>query len=152
MNIIRVEDEHSPSLIKHVTLGTITPGATTLKTLYLKNAGGAGDRVLDISIQSRSPIAQDTSEVLRTLSVPTVAPINVEYGVKYLYASGPLPGLTQLHTYENDYWDDGEGGEALVRARMACLGPWGISVETTRLVRKVSFMCYYMRYDCTDFA
>jgi len=151
VNIIRVDDEHSQSLIKHITLGTITPGATTLKTLYLKNTGGAGDRVLDISIQSRSPIPQDTSEVLRTLSVPTVAPINVEYGVKYLYARRPLPGLTQLHTYENDYWDDGDGGDALVRARMACSGPWGISVETARLVRKVSFMCYNMCHDCTDF-
>ena len=121
MNIIRVDDERSQSLIKPVTLGTITPGATTLKTLYLKNTGGVGDRVLDISIQSRSPIAQDTSEVLRTLSVPTVAPIVVEYGVKYLYACGSLPGLTQLHTYENDHWDDGESGEALVTAQMACL-------------------------------
>ena len=151
MNIIRVDDEHSQSLIRHVALGTITPGATTHKTLYLKNTGGAGDRVLDISIQSRSPIAQDTSEVLRTLSVPTVAPINIEYGVKYLYAHRPLPGLTQLHTYENDYWDDGEGGDALVTARMACRGPWGISVETARLVRKVSFTCYSMLHDCTDF-
>jgi hypothetical protein len=58
----------------------------TLKTLYLKNTGGVGDRVLDISIQSRSPVAQDTSEVLRTLFVPTIAPMKVEYGVKYLHA------------------------------------------------------------------
>jgi len=140
VNTIRVDDEHSQSLIKHVTLGTITPGDTTLKTLYLRNTGGVGDRVLDISIQSRSPVAQDTSEVLRTLFVPTVAPMKVEHGVKYLYARGPLPSLTNLHTYESDYWDDGEGGEALVRARMMCMGPWGVSVETARLVRKVSLM------------
>jgi trafficking protein particle complex subunit 11 len=98
--------------------------------------------MLDISIQSRSPIAQDTCEVLRTLIVPTVAPMKVEYGVKYSFARGPLPGLTELHTYESDYWDDGEGGEALIRARMVCLGPWGVSVETARLVRKVSLMCF----------
>lgn len=150
MNTIRVDDEHSQSLIKHVTLGTITPGATTFKTLYLKNTGGVGDRVLDISIQSRSPIAQDTSEVLRTLIVPTVAPVKVEYGTKYLFARGPLPVLTELHTYESDHWDDGEGGEALVRARMVCMGPWGVSVETARLFRKVSPMRFNIRYGCVD--
>ena len=151
VNVIRVEDELSQSLIKGITLGTIMPGETVLKTLYLKNTGGVGDRVLDISIQSRSPVAQDTSEVLRTLSVPTVAPIKVEYGVKYVHARGPLPGLTDLHTYETDYWDDGEGGEALVSARMACMGPWGVSVETVRLVRKVSLLCSVVCYGSIDF-
>jgi hypothetical protein len=150
VNIIRVDDEHSQSLLKHVTLGTITPGSTTLKTLYLKNTGGVGDRVLDMSIQSRSPIAQDTSEALRTLIVPTVAPVKVEYGTKYLFARGPLPGLTELHTYESDHWDDAEGGEALVRARMVCMGPWGVSVETARLVRKVSPMSSDIRHSCID--
>jgi trafficking protein particle complex subunit 11 len=93
---------------------------------------------LDISLQSRSPIAEDTSEVLRTLSVRTVAPMKVEYSVKYMHARGPLPGLTDLRTYESDYWDDGEGGEALVKARIVCAGPFSLSVETVRLVRKVS--------------
>jgi hypothetical protein len=151
VNVIRVDDEHSQSLIKGVTLGTIMPGETALKTLYLKNTGGVGDRVLDISIQSRSPVAQDTSEVLRTLSVPTVAPMKVDYGVKYVHARGPLPGLTDLHTYEGDYWDDGEGGEAFVSARMACMGPWGISVETVRLVRKVSLLRPVVCYGGIDF-
>jgi trafficking protein particle complex subunit 11 len=114
------------------------PGAMTHKTLYLTNTGGVGDRVLDISLQSRSPIAQDTSEVLRTLSVPAVAPMKVEYSVKYMHARGPLPGLTDLRTYESDYWDDGEGGEALVKSRVVCTGPFSLSVETVRLVRKVS--------------
>jgi len=107
--------------------------------------------VLDISIQSRSPVAQDTSDVLHTLSVPTVAPMKVEYGVKYVHGRGPLPGLTDLHTYESDYWDDGEGGEALVKAQMACMGPWSISVETVRLVRKVSLLRRVVCYGGIDF-
>lgn len=137
MNSIRVDDEHSQSLIKGIAIGTIAPAATTLKTIYLTSTGGVGDRVLDISIQSRSPVLRDTSEVLRTLSVPTAAPMSVEYGVKYLHTPRPLPGLTELHTYESDHWDDGEGGEALINARMTCTGPWGLSVETVRLSRKV---------------
>jgi len=137
VNNIRVDDEHSQNLIKGINVGTIAPGATTLKTLYLTSTGGVGDRVLDISIQSRSPVARDTSEVLRTLSVPTVAPMSVEYGVKYMHTPRSLPGVTDLHTYEGDYWDDGEGGEAHVKARMTCMGPWGLSVETVRLARKV---------------
>ncbi|KAI9511510.1 Gryzun, putative trafficking through golgi-domain-containing protein [Russula earlei] len=136
VNTICIDDEHSQSFIKGVALGTITPGRTTLKTLYLKNTGGVGDRVLDISIQSSSHVAQDTSEVLRTLLVPTVSSMKIEYAVGYFHSRGPLSGLTDLRTYENDYWDDGEGGEALVRARMVCMGPWGVSVETVRLVRK----------------
>jgi hypothetical protein len=148
VNVIRVDDEHSQSLIKGVNLGTVMPGETALKTLYLKNAGGVGDRVLDISVQSRSPVAQDTSDVLHTLFVPTVAPMKVEYDVKYMHARGPLAGLTDLQTYESNYWDDGEGGEALVRARMSCMGPWGVSVETVRLVRKVRLLpcCLLWKY------
>jgi hypothetical protein len=137
VNVIRVDDEHSQNLIKGIAIGSIAPGATTLKTLYLTSTGGVGDRVLDISIQSRSPVSRDTSEVLRTLSVPTVASMSVAYGVKYLHAPRPLPGLTDMHTYESDYWDDSEGGEALINARMTCTGPWGLSVETVRLSRKV---------------
>ena len=152
VNVIRIDDEHSQSLIKGVTLGTIMPGETASKTLYLKNTGGVGDRVLDISVQSCSPVAQDTSEVLRTVSVPTAAPMKVEYDVKYVHARGPLPGLTDLRTYESNYWDDGEGGEALVKARMACMGPWGVSVETVRLVRKVSFLRSVVCYGSIDFA
>jgi hypothetical protein len=151
VNTIRIDDELSQSLIKGIALGTIIPGAMTLKTLYLKNTGGVGDRVLDISIQSRSPVAQDTSEVLRTLFVPTVAPMRVEYGVKYLHARRPLPGLTDLRTYESDYWDDGEGGEALVVAGMTCMGPWGVSVETVRLVRKVRLLRPIICYAHIDF-
>lgn len=138
VNAIRVDDEYSQNLIKGITIGTIAPGATTLKSLYLTSMGGVGDRVLDISIQSRSPVPRDTSEMLRTLSVPTVEPMSVEYRVKYLHTPRPLPELTDLHSYESDYWDDGEGGEALINARMTCTGPWGLSVETVRLSRKVS--------------
>ena len=152
MNVICVDDEHSQSFIKGVALGTIPPGVTALKTLYLKNTGGVGDRVLDISIQSRSPVAQDTSELLRTLLVPTVASMKVEYTVKYVHSRGPLPGLTNLRTYENDYWDDGEGGEALVKARMVCAGPWGVSVETVRLVRKVNLLRSIIRDGHIDFS
>jgi hypothetical protein len=151
VNVIRVDDEQSQSLIKGINLGTIMPGETALKTLNLKNSGGVGDRVLDISVQSRSPVAQDTSDVLHTLFVPTVAPMKVEYDVKYMHARGPLAGLTDLQTYESSYWDDGEGGEALVRARMACMGPWGVSVETVRLVRKVRLLRPVVCYRSIDF-
>ncbi|KAI0261262.1 Gryzun, putative trafficking through golgi-domain-containing protein [Gloeopeniophorella convolvens] len=136
VNDIRIDEERSQSLIKGINLGSIASGATILKTLYLTNTGGVGERILDVSIQSRSSVEHDTSEVLRTLSVPTAAAMKVEYGVKYVHAPGPLPGLTDLHTYESDHWDDSEGGEAHIRARMECIGPWSLSMETVRLVRK----------------
>src|ERR1700691_4065044 len=93
-NHIAFDDQRSAVLIKGVSFGVVPPGVDVLKTLYLVNTGAAGDRILDISIQSRtmpkpspsgstpiSPDSQsypsDTSEALQTLTVPTVNPITV---------------------------------------------------------------------------
>ncbi|KAI0061971.1 hypothetical protein BV25DRAFT_1805032 [Artomyces pyxidatus] len=152
INDIRIDEERSSSLVKGISLGSIAPGVKVLKTLYLTNTGAAGDRIIDVSIQSRassstssgepispsSPAAAlaDTSETLQTLVIPTVSAMKVAYDVKYMHARTPLSGLTDLSTYESEYWDDGEGGEAIINARLECVGPWGLSVETVRLVRK----------------
>lgn len=160
VNSIRVDQERSSGLVKGISLGAVAPGVTALKTIYLTNTGGAGDRILDISIQSHVPGAAhpasplpsaeedtprtgstDTSETLQTLVIPTAAPIKVEYDVTYMRSQKPLPALTDLDSYEGDYWDEGIGGSALVRAKLVCSGPHGISVERVRLVRKVCRLC-----------
>lgn len=155
MNNIRIDDERSSGLIKGVALGTVPAGVSVLRTLYLHNTGAAGDRVLDISIQSHfasssdgiplSPASPsdsrlDTTEKLETLIIPTSEAMKITYDVKYLSTATEkkFAGLMDLKTYEDDYWDDRDGGVATVEARMECVGPWGLGVEKVRLVRKVS--------------
>jgi hypothetical protein len=148
VNSIILDNESSSGLIKGVAFGVLAPGVSVLKTLYLVNTGAAGDRMLDVSIQSRStaiPEAltsesselQDMSETLQTLIVPTVDPIKVTYGVEYRRALGPRAGLADLRTFEGEFWDDGDGGEAMVNARMECVGPWGLEVESIQLQTQV---------------
>jgi hypothetical protein len=126
-----------------------------LKTLYLFNTGAAGDRIIDISIQSRtmqklspsssgsrSPDSQsypsDTSEALQTLTVPIVNPITISYDVGYRRGLAERPGLANLASFDGEFWDDREGGEALVSARMETMGPFSLHIESVKLIRQVN--------------
>lgn len=147
VNSIMLDDESSPSLIKGVRVGILAPGVSALKTLYLRNTGAGGDRMVDISVQSRYAASEDPSpenvelhditETLQTLVVPTVDPINVKWGVVYRRSLGERPGPADLRTFEGDFWDDGDGGEAVVDLEMQCVGPWSLEVENIVLERQV---------------
>ncbi|CCL99236.1 uncharacterized protein FIBRA_01251 [Fibroporia radiculosa] len=152
-NFISLGDERSTSLVKAVPLGIISPGVSTSVTLYLSNAGAAYDRVVDISVQSRAlsstepasptspgsptaPAVVDRDETLRTLIVPTIDPIHAEQQVTYRRSSKDQLGLADLRTYEGDFWDDGNAGEAIVTTVIRCMAPSGISVESIKLTRQ----------------
>ncbi|EIM80572.1 uncharacterized protein STEHIDRAFT_67962 [Stereum hirsutum FP-91666 SS1] len=158
VNDIRIDEERSSGLIKGIALGIVPPGVSVLKTLYLHNTGAPGDRILDISIQSRftpsslastpdtvppSPLSpsddhRDTTETLETLVIPTTEAMKLSYDVKYMSTGTEtrMAGLMDLEAYVDEYWDDRDGGVACVEARMECVGPWSLSVEKVRLVRK----------------
>lgn len=155
MNHIVFDDQRSTGLIKGVSFGVVSRGVNVLKTLYLVNTGAAGDRIIDISIQSRTtlkpssssptsitPDSQsypcDTNEALQTLTVPTVNPITISYNVGYRRALADRPGLANLTAFDGEFWDDGVGGEALVSARMEAVGPYALNVENLKLIRHVS--------------
>lgn len=152
VNHIVFDNQRSTGLIRGVSFGIVAPGVNALKTLYLVNTGAAGDRTLDISIQSRSipkssssaessdvpAYPSDTSEALQTLTVPIVNPIKLSYDVGYTRALAERPGLAHLQTFEGDFWDDGEGGEALVSVRMEVVGPWSLEIQSVNLIRQVS--------------
>nr|GAT57844.1 glutathione transferase omega-1 [Mycena chlorophos] len=143
-NWIQLDEERSSSLVKGINLGALKPGVSVVKTLHLISTGGAGDRVLDISIQSaavvdeppENPELQDLTELLQTVVVPTNEAIKAEFGVVYKRARGPGTGVADLRTYGHDYWDDADGGEATVTTRMSCSGPWGVEVVNMVLVRQ----------------
>ncbi|KAJ6593407.1 Gryzun, putative trafficking through golgi-domain-containing protein [Mycena capillaripes] len=143
-NVIVLDDERSSSLLKGVNFGVLQPGVSIVKTLHLISSGGAGDRMVDVSIQStvvgalqpENPELQDMTETLQTLAVPTLDAIKVNFGVVYKRAVGARAGVADLRTYDHDFWDDGDGGEALVSTRMECAGPWGLEVASVKLHRE----------------
>jgi hypothetical protein len=146
VNSITVNGERSAGLLKGIPLGVLKPGVNVLKTLKLFSTGAGGDRVLDISIQSRSAVPRldhsleveiDTTETLRTLVVPTVAPIRVVYNVGYRRPLGAQLGLADLRNYDCEFWDESSGGEAVVTANMECAGPWSLKIDSLKLIRQV---------------
>lgn len=150
-------DERSTSLIKGVPLGTLAPGVSTSVILYLSSAGTVYDRVIDISVQShrevptsvahepespgspKSPSQSrvDRDEAIRTLVVPAVQPLSIEQKAMYRRSLKPSPGLADLMTYDDGFWDDGDVGEAIVTTTMVCTAPSGIMVDSIKLVTHV---------------
>ncbi|KAK7036442.1 hypothetical protein VNI00_011639 [Paramarasmius palmivorus] len=148
LNTISVDDEQSSGLIKGVSFGLLAPGVGAIKTLNLVSTGAAGDRTLDISIQSRTPSTRedpetspqpellDITETLQTVVVPTAEPFTMTCDVTYRRVAEGRPGLADLKTFENDYWDDSDGGEANVRTVLQCNGPWELQIEKFILKRQ----------------
>jgi trafficking protein particle complex subunit 11 len=144
--MIVLDDERSAGFIKGVSFGVLASGAHILKTLYLVNTRAAGNRMVDISVQSRSTSSEatdddletlDVTEILQTLLVPTVNPIEISHGVTHTRSTGEWLGLADLRTFDTDFWDDRCGGEALIDSKMICVGPSEIEIESIRLEREV---------------
>lgn len=154
VNWIVVDEERSPSLIKGIHLGVLAPGVSTVKTIHLFNTGAGGDRMIDISITTRSPTdaetqsnddddeeeetTRDEMEHLKMLVVPTVAPLQITQNVTYRRALGEWAGLADLETFDDSYWDSKRGGEAVANASITCAGPWGVVIDSVELERQVS--------------
>lgn len=74
VNYIAMDDQRSTSLIKAVACGTLAPGVSVLKKLYLTNAGVPGERIVDISVQSQARTPSSSSCSSSPSSAPTSAP------------------------------------------------------------------------------
>ncbi|RPD57771.1 hypothetical protein L226DRAFT_490820 [Lentinus tigrinus ALCF2SS1-7] len=169
VNYIAMDDQRSTSLIKGIACGSLAPGVSVLKKLYLTNTGAAGDRVVDISVQSQSrtpastptspaptsptsptspvpaepmspnaPPMVDRTETLRTISVSTIAPLTITHSTVYKRATRPLPGLSDLRTYESAKRprDEADAVEAEVTSTLTVAAPAGIVIESVVLQRK----------------
>jgi hypothetical protein len=146
VNTIVLEDERSTGFIKGVSFGVLASGVRVTKPLYLLNTGAAGNRMVDISVQSRptgseetddSLEFQDVTETLQTLIVPTVDSIEINQTVTYSHSPSEWPGLADLSTFDTGFWDDRFGGEALITSKITCVGPSEIEIESIRLEREV---------------
>ncbi|KAL0578934.1 hypothetical protein V5O48_003082 [Marasmius crinis-equi] len=149
INTIAIDEEQSSGLIKGVTLGSLAPGTSATKTLHLVSTGAAGDRTLDVSVQSRAasavhegadgesqPELLDITETLQTVVVPTIDPFKMTCDVIYRRAVGPRIGLADLRSFDSDFWDDGDGGVAEVRSTFRCDGPSNLEVESLVLKKQ----------------
>ncbi|KAI5120282.1 hypothetical protein M0805_005339 [Coniferiporia weirii] len=150
VNHIIVDDQESAGLIKGISFGTLHPGATACKTLRLASTGTAGERMMDVSIQSRtarsdaslnSPISPtspaDMSEVLQTLTVPAISAFSVKHETTYARRVSSKPGPADLHTFDPDYWDDSVGGRAFVTTTVECvdcIGASSLEIENIKIV------------------
>lgn len=142
--MIVLDDERSAGFIKGVSFGMLASGARILKTLYLVNTGAVGNRMVDISVQSKSTSFEETdlefldiTETLQTLIVPTVDPIKISHGITFTRSIREWAGLADLRIFDIDFWDDRCGGEALIDSKMICIGPSEIEIESIRLEREV---------------
>ncbi|KAG6920032.1 hypothetical protein DXG01_010100 [Tephrocybe rancida] len=145
VNTIILGDERSSNFIKGVPFGVISPGDNAVKTLYLANSGAAGDRVVDISVQSRAtdsvvdpaePELDDMTETTRMLVVPTVDPLRFVQTISYRRGLDPWPGLADLNTFDGDRWNPIRTSEALVNTRIECAGPSSLQVESITFERQ----------------
>ncbi|KAG0708617.1 Gryzun, putative trafficking through golgi-domain-containing protein [Suillus ampliporus] len=154
------DDQRSSGLIKGIRLGTIAPGVSATKTLYLVGSGAPGDRTLDVSVQSTSVqsgstsktdddaehprsssslsgrAAVDSCENLQTIVIPTSRALAITYDVAYRRSKNAMPALADLSTVEDDYWNDSCGGVAVVTTRIECSSPCGLMIESLKLHRQ----------------
>jgi hypothetical protein len=88
--------------------------------------------------------------MLRTLVVPTVEPVKIVYDVTYRRALDARVGLADLQSFDSEYWDDGDGGEAVVDARFQCMGPWNIMVDSVSLIKEVGLALSFASHSPTS--
>lgn len=152
VNYIVVDDHQSSGLIKGIQLGVLGPGVSGKKTIHLFNSGAGGERMIDVSIQSRPNdledetseedddendlLSDDKMETLRTLVIPTVNPFKVTSDVSYRHKQEPWPGLADLQTFDAKFWDDRRGGEAIASIKIECSGPWNLLLDGVTLERQ----------------
>ena len=147
--------EKSSGLIKGVQFGAIMPGVSVAKTMELVSSGAPGDRTIDVSVQSNTTVRTpsqarapspspsevledvqnaDTTEILRTLLIPTSSAFVVRQDVVYQRSLQPPPALTELSVLE-DAWE--ACGEAVVTTVIECAAECGVEVERMSLSRVV---------------
>jgi hypothetical protein len=138
-------------------MGTVKPGDTVRKVVWLLNRNSPGKRLLDFSIRSsphlegpgESELAAagaahsllSQAEHLRTISVPVVRPFHCSFDPSYRHSFGVKKKKSKvLDLQEPDAWSD--ACRAVVHARLGCLGPWPVDVQSITLVATVSLFLY----------
>ncbi|EJD46843.1 hypothetical protein AURDEDRAFT_86850 [Auricularia subglabra TFB-10046 SS5] len=148
-DLITLDEQRSTALLKGVAFGTLGPGESVSKVLTLLSTRAAGDRVLDISVQSRgvsgndeqpdSPddaerhdsADRDTNDILHTLTVPTVPPLECAWSVAYSRPREDMRAPADMSSYDQDAFE----GDVDAHLVLTCTspGPWAIELQSVEL-------------------
>lgn len=141
VNRITLEGEESNALIKGVSFGTLQSGGIISKTLYLSSSGSPGNRVLDLSIRTKTVHAKETThqeescEILQTISILVVRPFVCTSSVAYHRSLGPLRPPMDLALYDRGEFDPWT--KATVMTEISNAGNWNIEVGGISWASKV---------------
>lgn len=143
-NQLTIDDQATPSFVKAVSLGRLSPSASLRKTFQLSCVGSPGDRQLDLSIRSQpvssqsageaSATSSPSTEVLRTLTIPAVRPLHCAFDTHFHERRRPVKPLLDLS--EPDGWEGASDASVVVKVHAA--GPWDVEVSGMRVVCEVS--------------
>ncbi|KAF5393290.1 hypothetical protein D9757_000465 [Collybiopsis confluens] len=172
VNTIFIDTYQSNAMIKGIPLGSLAlhPHSTSKspaeikRTLWIKNTGGAGDRVVDMGVRTNLVGDENSAanprletETLETISIPCTEPLKVSYDIEYRRRAPPGPSVGFAEGSGKPWWlfdsmeGDGEDEdesvstwaeraeadtEAIVRMTLECMGSSGVQVEKVRLKSK----------------
>lgn len=175
VNTISIGPHQSNTMIRGISVGSLVLHSTSstnsknsnseiTQTLLIKNTGGAGERVVDMSVRTRPKrkrteaereieidvTMESQTETLKTISIPCVDPLKVSYDV--LYRRRPAATSSSPSFWDVPIDQDAEVDlkslehEAVVWTTICCLGPWSIEVEKVvlkeRKRRGVDVSCF----------
>lgn len=153
VNRIVFESEESTALIKGVSFGVIPAGGTVSKTMYLFSSGSPGNRILDVSIRTRliteagkappavpadegsTILTNDSSEILRTISVPIVRPFATKSTTTYHRSATTFRPLLDLGLFDRGEFDPRI--EATTITEIVNAGKWEVEVDEVSWNAKV---------------
>lgn len=138
-DFVEVDSLRSTSLLDGVSLGSLAPGSTIKKTLYLSAVNGIpGPRTIEMTVRAAPKPAADAD--LSLLPAPTESTCSTSTVV-----SAPVQARFELQVYRGrrrtpvsttDEWVD--ASEAILLSTLQTSGPWDIEVESICLSADVS--------------
>ncbi|KAF9078111.1 Gryzun, putative trafficking through golgi-domain-containing protein [Rhodocollybia butyracea] len=176
INTISIGPHQSNTMIRGIPLGLLILHPLTsssssplsssasleiTQTLWIKNTGGAGDRVVDMSVRTR-PISRsklksslsyphEEAETLKTITIPCIEPLTINWDVSYrrrvarapagVHGKATLSWLEEPRIGSEEPVDDDDEAqltevdvEAVVRAMIGCVGSDHLGVEVEKMV------------------
>ncbi len=143
VNKITFGDQESNALIKGVSFGVVSPGQSVKQHMYLASAGSAGERVLDVSVQTKLVASSSSStsataeanETLRTIAIPVVYAFSGTSSVAYHRSPGQLAEHLDLTIYDKEHFTPQT--RAIMTTQITCGSKWDIEIADVAWVSKV---------------
>lgn len=137
-DFVELDSQRSTSLLDGVSLGSLPPGSTTRKTLYLTATSGIpGTRTIEVTVRAAPKPATETDMSL--LPAPTESTFSSTIAV-----AAPFTAHFETQVYKGrrrtpvsttDEWVD--ASEAVLLSTLRANGPWNIEIGSICLLDNV---------------